>query len=105
MRETRFVQHTLQLAIQAALDAASHVVSSERLGEPQTIRALFQSLERAGILRPDLARSLYAMAGFRNILVHGYQEVDPATVRDIVANHLDDLLAFAASIRARQELT
>ena len=105
VRETRFVEHTLQLAIQAALDAASHVVSSERLGEPQTNRALFQSLERAGILTPDLARSLYAMAGFRNILVHGYQEVDPATVRDIVANHLDDLLAFAASIRARQELT
>lgn len=105
VRETRFVEHTLQLAIQAALDAASHVVSSERLGEPQTNRALFQSLERAGILMPDLARSLYAMAGFRNILVHGYQEVDPATVRDIVANHLDDLLAFAASIRARQELT
>ena len=105
VRETRFVEHTLQLAIQAALDAASQVVSTERLGEPQTNRALFQSLERAGILGPDLARSLYAMAGFRNILVHGYQEVDPATVRDIVANHLDDLLAFAASIRARQELT
>jgi hypothetical protein len=36
VREERFVVHTLQLAIQAVLDAASHVVSDERLGEPQT---------------------------------------------------------------------
>ncbi|MDN3517813.1 DUF86 domain-containing protein [Aquisalimonas lutea] len=100
VRETRFVEHTLQLAIQSALDAASHVVSMRRLGEPETNRALFESLRRAGLVEPPLAESLYAMAGFRNILVHGYQEVDVAVVRDIVDNHLDDLLAFARSIRA-----
>jgi len=36
LREERFVEHTLQLAIQAALDAGSHIVSDERLGEPET---------------------------------------------------------------------
>jgi len=36
VKEERFVAHTLQLAIQAALDAASHIVSDERLGEPTT---------------------------------------------------------------------
>jgi uncharacterized protein YutE (UPF0331/DUF86 family) len=35
LREERFVAHTLQLAIQAALDVASHIVSDERLGEPE----------------------------------------------------------------------
>lgn len=100
VRETRFVEHTLQLSIQAALDAASHVVSMRRLGEPETSRALFESLSRAGLVEPPLAESLYAMAGFRNTLVHGYQEVDAAVVRDIVDNHLDDLLAFARSMRA-----
>ena len=39
VREERFVEHTLQIAIQAALDVASHIVSDERLGEPRTIRA------------------------------------------------------------------
>jgi uncharacterized protein YutE (UPF0331/DUF86 family) len=46
VREERFVVHTLQLAIQAVLDAASHVVSDERLGEPQTNRELFDLLAR-----------------------------------------------------------
>jgi uncharacterized protein YutE (UPF0331/DUF86 family) len=41
------------------------------------------------------------MAGFRNVLVHGYAAVDPAIVRDVVDHHTGDLLAFAAAIRAR----
>ena len=38
LREERFAAHTLQLAVQAALDVASRVVSSDRLGEPETNR-------------------------------------------------------------------
>ena len=38
LRERRFVEHTLQIAIQAALDVASHVVSDRRLGETRTNR-------------------------------------------------------------------
>ena len=39
------------------------------------------------------------MAGFRNILVHGYQEVDVTIVEDIVRNRLDDFGAFVAAVR------
>ena len=38
IREERFVEHTLQLAVQATLDVASHVVSDQRLGEPRANR-------------------------------------------------------------------
>ena len=55
VREARFVEHTLQLALQAALDAASHIVSDERLGEPSTNRELFDGLERAGWIEAPLA--------------------------------------------------
>lgn len=33
VREIRFVEHTLPIAIQAALDVASHIVSDNRLGD------------------------------------------------------------------------
>ena len=99
LRETRFVEHTLQLAIQAALDVASHIVSARRLGEPQTNRALFDLLLKAAVIDASLAEHLYAMAGFRNILVHGYQEVDVTIVEDIVRNRLDDFGAFVAAVR------
>lgn len=71
VREERFVEHTLQLAIQAALDIASHIVSDERLGEPATNRDLFDLLRRRGYLTESLALTLQNMAGFRNVLVHG----------------------------------
>lgn len=101
VREARFVEHTLQIAIQAVLDTASHIVSDERLGEPRTNRELFDLLERAGWIDPALAGSLRDMAGFRNVLVHGYDTVDLAIVRDVVERHLDELLLFAATVRER----
>ena len=101
VREQRFVEHTLQVAIQAALDVASHIVSDRRLGEPRTNRELFDLLQRDGWLEDPLASTLRNMAGFRNVLVHGYDDVDLAVVRDVLGNHLGDLEAFVGAVRGR----
>lgn len=101
VKEERFVAHTLQLAVQAALDVASHVVADDRLGEPQTNEELFTLLERHGWIGGDLAPRLRAMARFRNLLVHGYAHVDLGIVRDLVETRLTDLEAFVAAVRKR----
>ena len=101
IREQRFVEHTLQIAIQAALDVASHVASDERLGEPATSRELFDLLGSHAWIPPALADTLRRMVGFRNVLVHGYDDVNLDVVEDVVAHHLDDLLAFVRAIRSR----
>ncbi len=101
VRERRFVEHTLQIAIQAALDVASHIVSDARLGEPQTNRDLFDLLAGAGWIDASQTDPLKNMAGFRNILVHGYDDVDLDIVRSILDHHLNDLADFASSVRAR----
>jgi uncharacterized protein YutE (UPF0331/DUF86 family) len=38
VREQRFVEHTLQIAIQATLDVASHIVSDRRHPHPTVFR-------------------------------------------------------------------
>lgn len=101
VKEERFVAHTLQLAVQAALDAASHIVSDDRLGEPQTNEELFSLLEEHRWIAPGLATDLRSMARFRNLLVHGYAQIDLAKVEDVVRNHLGDLEAFVESVRER----
>jgi uncharacterized protein YutE (UPF0331/DUF86 family) len=101
IREQRFIYHTLQLALQSALDVASHIVSARRLGEPSTNRALFDLVACDGWVEPDLLPALHAMAGLRNILVYGYQEVDNGIVPDVVSNHLGDLDRFVRGIRQR----
>ena len=83
------------------MDVASHIVSDEKLGEPATNSQLFELLGQAGWLQPALSDRLRRMAGFRNVLVHGYTVVDPAIVRNVVENQLGDLLDFVAAIRGR----
>lgn len=98
VREERFVVHTLQLAIQSALDVAFHLLSDEGWGEPHSNREGFAILARKGVLEAPLADTLARMVGFRNVIVHGYEVVDLAIVRDVVEHRLGDLEAFAAVV-------
>lgn len=100
-KEEAFVERTLQVAIQSAMDAAIHIATDERLGEPESRQSYFDILARHGWLAADLASRMKRMVGFRNILVHGYEEVDLSIVRDIVEHKLGDLLDFVAAIRSR----
>jgi uncharacterized protein YutE (UPF0331/DUF86 family) len=99
--QRRFIEHTLQIAIQAALDVASHIVSDDRLGEPRTNREIFALLAHGGWIDPVLQDSLSRMAGFRNVLVHGYDDVNLDVVRDVLDHRLGDLEAFVAAVRRR----
>jgi uncharacterized protein YutE (UPF0331/DUF86 family) len=99
--QQRFLLHTLQMAMQAALDAASHIVSDERLGEPVENRDVFLILGRRGWIDHELAGALAKMVGMRNRIVHGYDEVDLDKVRQALGEDLDDLLDLAEAIRRR----
>jgi len=105
VKERRFVEHTLQICIQAAQDIASHIVSDQRLGEPSTNLALFDLLTQAGWLREQTAKVLRAAVGFRNVLVHGYAAVNVDVVRDVLEQHLTDIDQFVKEIRAKLEST
>ena len=58
LKEQRFILMTLQLAIQAVLDVASHIVSDDKLGEPDHNRDLFPIVQSAGWFTDDLAQRL-----------------------------------------------
>jgi uncharacterized protein YutE (UPF0331/DUF86 family) len=103
VKERRFVEHTLQICIQASQDVASHVISDLRLGEPSTNLALFGLLAQAGWINPLTATALRASVGFRNVLVHGYTAVDVRVVRNVLERHLSDLEQFVNEIRVKLE--
>lgn len=101
VKEERFVTRTLQLAIQAALYIANHIVADDRLGEATSYGELFAFLAKGGWIQPDLAEKLRGMAGFRNLLVHGYGDVDLGRVREIVTGDLADLDDFVYQLRTQ----
>lgn len=90
----------LQVAIQAAIDVAVHVVAEETGATPETYGQAFELLGAAGALDDDLAADLRRAAGLRNVLVHGYLDVDPEQVWDHLAR-LDVLERFAQAMDRR----
>lgn len=84
-------------ACETAIDLAMHAVRKASLGVPQSSRDAFALLSDGGWIASDLAEELQRMVGFRNIAVHGYQDLDLDIVHAIVR---DELEVFEAFVRA-----
>jgi uncharacterized protein YutE (UPF0331/DUF86 family) len=90
------VERWLQIAVEACIDIAFHVVADEGWTPPQTARASFVSLAAHGRLPLELAQRLGAAAALRNVLVHDYALLDLERVARTVREDLGDLRDFAA---------
>lgn len=91
------VERHLQIAVQAAIDIAVHILAEDSTHSPEDYGSAFIELANLGVIEDALARELRLAAGLRNILVHAYLDVDP----DQLWNHLDslnNLERFAADI-------
>jgi len=85
----------LHLVVEACLDLANHWISDKALPTPSASRDTFSILERAGELSPGMADKLRGWAGFRNILVHEYLEIDHSISYRTIQHELIDLENFA----------
>jgi uncharacterized protein YutE (UPF0331/DUF86 family) len=96
----RTVERTLHLAVESCLDIGQHIIAQEGYRVPETNREVFQVLHDEEIVSPELLEQLTKMAGFRNLIVHGYAHIDDAAVFGILKRHLEDFDAFAQAIIA-----
>jgi uncharacterized protein YutE (UPF0331/DUF86 family) len=71
-----------------------YTIRLKKLSLPKESRESFRLLAQNMIIPCDLAAKLENMVGFRNILVHQYQDLDLRLTVDVIENHLDDLIAF-----------
>ena len=93
------VEHGLQLCAQNALDLATHIAASAGRDVPDYASAL-DALSAIGVLDPAFVAHFRSIAGFRNLLVHGYIEVDIPKLHRLLNKGLDDFAEFAAKITA-----
>ncbi len=84
----------LQRAAEQAIDLANHVIRKGKLGLPKESKESFEILAAAKVIPRELADKLKGMVGFRNIMVHQYQEIDIKIMMDVIEHHLDDLVVF-----------
>jgi len=88
----------LQRAIQASIDLASHIVASEGLGLPETVRDNFTLLRDKNVIDPETALKMEKMTGFRNIAIHNYQALNLDILKSILTSNLKDLEDFYAAV-------
>ena len=84
----------MQRACEQCIALANHTIKKRKLGLPKESRESFRLLARSDIIPRDLAANLENMVGFRNTLVHQYQDLDIQLMVDVIENHLDDLIDF-----------
>lgn len=96
----RAVKYAFVVAIEAAIDAAQHVITATDRRVPESFADTFAVLHEAGVLDADLAASMGAAARFRNLLVHGYADVDDHQVVTILRTRPADLQAFRRAMAA-----
>lgn len=85
--------------MQNALDIATHLAAAAGLDAPDYATAI-DRLAELSVLSGEFASRLRPIAGFRNVLVHGYLQVDLDIVQRVMRESLQDLEDFARHVEA-----
>ena len=94
-------ERNLQIAIEAMLDTANHIIAREGLKVPGTYREAMETLVREKILPASQRESFLRMTSFRNRVVHLYDQIDPMEVYGILEGRLGDFESFLGAISRR----
>jgi uncharacterized protein YutE (UPF0331/DUF86 family) len=90
----------LQLSAECVFDVGQMVISGMGFRKPGEYREIIQVLVEEKALSPELGRRLDGLAGFRNILVHAYMDIDEEKVYQNLQENLADFGDYAREIVA-----
>lgn len=91
------VERGLQVAAEALFDAGAHVLAAEFQEAVDEYRQVPPRLLARGVLSAETAGRLKGLAGFRNVLVHDYADIDPRRLV-VGLERLGDFDAFVADV-------
>ena len=90
----------LQIAAEIVLDTGNHILSAHFGESARNYEDVITQLAARAVIGEDLRARLKGLGGFRNVLVHGYLELDPDRVADHLAKAPADFTEFLRAIRS-----
>lgn len=96
-RNAAAAESYLRRALEALLDLGRHIAAKGYGVSATEYRAVPDLLEGSGVLTAAEAATLRQMAGYRNRMVHFYDEVSPREILAICTDHLTDITSIAAA--------
>lgn len=98
--EAAAAESYLRRALEAVFDVGRHLLAkaghTDLAGE---YKAIARGLAQVGVVSPELGVTLVKMAGYRNRMVHLYDEVTEQELYTIIKSDLGDLRLFVKNIR------
>jgi uncharacterized protein YutE (UPF0331/DUF86 family) len=94
------IERGIQVSIQIIIDVGNYILASIGENQVEDYTNIFDKLGQHGVLPQEFALEIRGMAGFRNILVHRYTEVDLKRVYDVLQNRLDDFMKYIQYIES-----
>ena len=92
------VERGLIAAASLILDIADHILVGHFGFYANSYEESLQGLRDKNVISPELFSQIKGLGGFRNVLVHMYQEIDPALVADSLNKGLIAFPQFAQEI-------
>jgi uncharacterized protein YutE (UPF0331/DUF86 family) len=93
-RTEAYIAFGLFLLVQDAIDLATHLIAARGLGVPTSHRDSFEILTKAGVLTPESASAMAALASLRNRIAHSYGDLDPVRMAREAPRGLDAAARF-----------
>ncbi len=94
------VERNFHVAIEAAIDLANELIAARGWRTPAGAREAFEVLAENGAFDRTRIASMSGWIGFRNLIVHGYANVDGGIVVRILETELDELRAHLVRLAA-----
>lgn len=87
----RSAKYAYIVLIEASSNIANHLCARLLNTSPDSYAECFLLLGKHELISSKLSVNLSKMAGFRNILVHGYKEINDSKIYDFLQENLADL--------------
>ena len=97
-RDVQAAKYSLLEITECCIDIASHIIAVKGMGRAEDYRGMFHLLGGKGVIEKGLAGRLGDMAGFRNLLVHRYGDVDNLVVLEMIQSELSDVVEFERAV-------
>ncbi len=95
-----YVESYLRRALEAIFDIGRHILAKTLGFKEIEYKAIAKELGQKGVVTAELSDALYAMAGYRNRMVHFYREVTPQELYLIIKENLGELERFVKEMGA-----
>lgn len=89
-------ERALQVSVEIIIDVAERIIAIENAGPAATAAECVEKLVALKVLGSEAP--FKRMVGFRNLIVHQYEVVDPELLFELATKRLDDFRLFIKTI-------